>query len=165
MTDIVILSGVIAVTVYIYNTQTEPEHIVKDLSVSMSPETGFQGNFRDAVSIDQPVIMLQADINTGNYAWIQELDRYYWIVEKTVVRTGLTQLVLQSDPLMTFRTQILDLPILVKRCERQALHSGDIGYNGMIPDSEQIIMAYQKIQVKPIMSFEWSGNYNLVTVG
>ena len=152
-------------TVYIYNTQTEPEHIIKDLSVSLSPADGFQGDFRDAVSIDQPVILLQADVNTGNYAYIAELDRYYWIVEKTVVRTGLTQLVLQSDPLMTFSTQILDLPILVKRCERQALYAGDIGYNGMIPDSEQIIMAYQKIQVKPIMSFTWSGNYNLVTVG
>lgn len=152
-------------TVHLYNTQTEPEHLEKDLSVVLSPENGYSGDFVDAVSIDNPVILIEDDIQIANYAYIAEFDRYYWIINKIAVRTGLTQLSLQSDPLMTFRTQIRALPLLVTRCERQALHVGDIGYNSMIPDNQQIVLARDIVQVKQIMSFAWSANVNLVTVG
>lgn len=122
-------------TLHIYNTTTDPEHAIKDLSNVVSPAGGYQGNVRDAVSIDRPVIMVQATITTGNYAYIPDFGRYYWILEKTVVRTGLTQLILQSDPLHSFYAQYAALPLYVTRCEQTANENNPHGYNTYIRDS------------------------------
>lgn len=152
-------------TIHIYNTPTAPEHIYKDISTVITPADGVSGAVRGAISIDAPVVELSGSWRTGNYAYIPDFGRYYWIRGRDLERKDLTVLVLESDPLMSFSGQILDLPVLVDRCEKQALFAGDIGYNGMIPDPRQIVLARQQVQVKHIMSFSWSGNYNLVTVG
>lgn len=154
-------------TVHLYNTPTAPEHLYKDVSddVRLTPEIGVSGAVRGAISIDAPVVELSGSWRTGNYAYIPDFGRYYWIRGRDLERKDLTVLVLESDPLMSFASQIITLPIHVNRCEKQALYSGDIGYNGMIPDPRQIVLARQQVQVKHIMTFSWSGSYNLVTVG
>lgn len=149
----------------IYNTPTAPDHLYKDISTVISPAAGYSGAIRGELSVDQPTVRIEAAITTGNYVKIRELGRYYWITERNVIRDGLTELTLQSDPLMSFAAQIVTLPILAARTEKQATDTDPVGYNSMIFDGNQKTLVRHQIQRKLIMTFTWSSNLNLVTVG
>lgn len=122
--------------VTIYNTSTGAEHVVKDISAG-TVVGSYSGDVRGEVSVEQPVIEIEATITTGNYAYIDAFGRYYWITERNVIRTGLTELYLKSDPLFTFwqSGQLQTLPIYVTRSEQQPTESnGNCGFNTYIPD-------------------------------
>lgn len=66
------------------------------------------GNLRNESNIVNPVILVSTSNPAGyNYAYIPEWKRYYYIKDITSVRTGIWKLQLQSDPLMSFSSQIL----------------------------------------------------------
>lgn len=122
--------------VTVYNTPTGAEHVVKDISAGTVINT-YKGDVRGEVSVDQPIIIVEATVTTGNYAYIDVFGRFYWIRERNVIRTGLTELVLKSDPLFSFwqTSQIQTLPIYVTRSEQRPQESnGNNGYNTYIPD-------------------------------
>lgn len=126
-------------TIHIYNTPTEQNHLIKDISNRVSPESGYSGDVRGAVSVDRPVIVIEDTITTGNYCHIPEFGRYYWIVNRNVLRTGITELTLESDVLMSFagtaNSGILSLPIYAVRTEQRATEDNLCGYNSYIRDS------------------------------
>lgn len=120
--------------VTIYNTPTAAEHVVKDISSTVGT---YAGNARGEISVDRPVIEIEDTILTGNYAYISEFGRYYWISERNVLRTGLTELVLHSDALFTFwqTGQLQTLPIYVTRSEQQPTEvNANCGFNTYVPD-------------------------------
>lgn len=120
--------------VTIYNTPTGAEHVVKDISSAVGTYTG---DSRGEISVDRPMIEIEDTILTGNYAYIAEFGRYYWISERNVLRTGLTELVLHSDALFTFwqTGQLQTLPIYVTRSEQQPTEANaNCGFNTYIPD-------------------------------
>lgn len=122
--------------VTVYNTPTGAEHVVKDISAGTVAGT-YEGDVRGAVSVDRPIIEIEATVTTGNYAYIDEFGRYYWITERNVIRTGLTELVLKSDPLFTFwqSGQLGALPVYVTRSEQQPTEANaNCGFNTYIPD-------------------------------
>lgn len=120
-------------TITIYNVQSDPDHLIQTLP---APTGSYTGAARDPVSVDQPVIMLQAQITVGNYAYIPEFRRYYWIREKNVIRDDLTVLTLASDPCMSFAAGIRNLPVYALRTSRTAETEASVtGYNADIPDS------------------------------
>ena len=119
----------------IYNTTTAPEHLYKDISTVISPAAGYSGAVRGELSVDMPTVRIEAAITTGNYVKIRELGRYYWITERNVIRDGLTELTLKSDPLMSFASQILTLPIYVTRTEQRATEEKPLGWNSYLHDS------------------------------
>lgn len=66
------------------------------------------GNLRNESNIISPSIIISTGNPSGyNYAYIPEWKRYYYITDITSVRTGIWQLQLKSDPLMSFAEQIL----------------------------------------------------------
>lgn len=154
-----------SITVHVYNTPTAPEHLYKDLTTEISPAAGYTGDVRGEISVDAPVVLLQATILTGNYVHIPEFGRYYWITDRNIERTDLTELTLQSDPLMSFASQIVSLPILASRTQKQSTDTDPVGYNSMLYDGNQKTLVRHQIQRKLIMTFTWSSNLNLVTVG
>lgn len=121
-------------TLTVYNVQSDPDHLQQTLPASAVGT--YTGAARDPVSVDAPVISVQAQILTGNYAHIPEFGRYYWIREKNVLRNDLTVLTLESDPCMSFATGIKALPVYALRTSKLALSESDVtGYNADIPDS------------------------------
>lgn len=150
-----------SITVHVYDTPTSPEHLYKDLSTVISPEAGFTGDVRGDVSVDAPVILLQATILVGNYVHIPEFGRYYWITDRNIERTDLTELTLRSDPLMSFAGQILGLDILVERCTKQAQPGDPAGYNSLLPDGRIPVtsQAYYREFLIPGLSFEYPTGY------
>ena len=146
------------VTVYI--TGSDPQHVVKDLTTVVG---SYAGDVRGEVSVDRPVVLIQATIETGNYVYIDEFDRYYWITDRNIVRTDLTELTLRSDPLMTFgrssTSPLYGLPIYVTRTEQQAAEANSsCGWNAYIPDRtvQKTARTFTKVTVDPyIPKFEY----------
>ena len=138
-------------TVTVYNTTTDPYHVVKDITNKIDD---YSGNVRGAVSVDRPVIEIEDTILTGNYCYIDTFGRFYWITERNVLRTGLTQLVLRSDPLMSFHytEQLQTLPIYVTRTDQESNETnGNCGYNVYIPDKfvQKTARTYSIVKVDP----------------
>ena len=90
------------VSMTLYQTASERTKLVK----SLSPGTSLTGYIRGTVDVIRPVIEVQADVISDNYAYITEFGRYYFIDERTLIRTGLTQLRLRCDVLMSYADSI-----------------------------------------------------------
>lgn len=154
-------------TVHIYNTPTAPEHLYKDVSddVRLTPEAGIGGAVRGAVVVDNPVVTVEGTWKSGNYCYIPDFGRYYYIIERDLERKDLTVLYLQSDPLMSFASQILDQTILVNRCTKKAEPGDPAGYNSYLHDGQIRIssQSYYREFAVPGISFEYPTNYNNVT--
>lgn len=151
-------------TLHVYDTPTGPEWMIKDLSTKVSPDTGWSGAVRGEISIENPTIEVQAAVTVGNYAYIPDFARYYWIREKTVVRRDLSVLVLESDPLMTASGQIPDLPIVATRASQRARTLQDAGWNAYLADRELPIEVPTIQDYYLLHTFVW-GDYILVTIG
>lgn len=78
--------------------------------------TSFQGVPRDEVSIMSPTIRFESqDVLRFNYAYIPELQRYYTITNVTAYREGVWDVSFAVDVLMSFRGDILALPVIVDK--------------------------------------------------
>ena len=61
-------------------------------------------------SILQPVLILK-NYSNGNYCYIEEFKRYYYITDIKLLTGGLYQLQLEVDVLMTYKDIIINNPI------------------------------------------------------
>lgn len=78
--------------------------------------TTFQGVPRDEVSIMSPTIRFEnQEVLRFNYAYIPELQRYYTIINVTAYREGVWDVSFAVDVLMSFRGDILALPVIVDK--------------------------------------------------
>lgn len=124
---------------------SDDEHKVhKTLSILGS----YTGSLKDDCSMENPSIMVQVPegtIQQANYAAVSagtELERtyYYFIKDKVMHRTGVVELILECDYLMTFEDEIRDLRCTVDRNELEA--------NAYLLDNEYKILAYDNIVTK-----------------
>jgi len=124
---------------------SDDEHKVhKNLSILGS----YTGSLKEDCDMEQPSIMVQVPegtIQQANYAAISaggELPRtyYYFIKDKVMHRTGIVELTLECDYLMTFENEIRNLVCTVDRNEKEA--------NAYLIDNEYKILAYDNIVTK-----------------
>lgn len=90
---------------------SEPNKINKSL------QTGpvLTGSLRESSSILDPVLLLEADSLTGyNYCHIPLFGRYYYITDATSIRTGLWEVSMHTDPLMTYRSQLMNVSCILE---------------------------------------------------
>lgn len=99
-------------TVYVYNTPTGTEHMKKDISSQIGE---YSGSVRGSVVVESPVILLNATLLSGNYAYIPDFGRYYYIRSKNIVRKDLTEVQLEVDVLMSYQQQILNARCICAR--------------------------------------------------
>lgn len=151
-------------TVHVYDTPTAPDHMIKDLNTVVSPQDGWSGAVRGEISIEHPVITVEASVQSGNYCYIPDFGRYYWITDKNLVRRDLTELSLESDPLMSFATDIAALPIVVSRTSRDAVLDTDPGCNAYLADRQQPMLVPTIQDVHVLHEFA-SDSYLLLVVG
>lgn len=149
-------------TVTVYNTPTAPEHMTKDITQQIGSYT--VGGVRDAVGVESPVITVNATITAGNYAYVPDFGRYYYIRSKNVIRKDLTELQLDVDVLMSYGAQIRTLPIIASRSAQRAADDQSAGWNAYLSDPQQPVIVPTKEDVYMIGEMSW-GSLILLTVG
>lgn len=99
-----------------YNNRSENNKIGKMLS----QQTTLSGAFRDASNVISPRVTIEAGNLDGlNYAYIAQFGRYYFITEKTALRTNLWDVQLSVDVLESFKNQILNLTGIIDKQENE----------------------------------------------
>lgn len=102
----------------LYNVACGVNHI--DKTNYLGTATTYSGSIKDngSVSIDEPTVLLATSIAPmANYCYIDAFGRYYWIVNRRAVRTGLFEIDCISDPLMSFAASIKASPAVAARTE------------------------------------------------
>lgn len=143
---------------------SDDEHKVhKNLSILGS----YTGSLKEDCDMEQPTIMVQVPegtIQQANYAAMSagtELERtyYYFIKDKVMHRSGIVELTLECDYLMTFEDEIKNLVCTVDRTSYQDVT------NAYLVDNEYQILACENIVTKNFpIGFE-DESMVLLTVG
>lgn len=182
--------------IYLMNTPTDTEHVIKELpsgwdAVGDTNPYRRSGNVRGEASVDDMTFLVDGNVKDENYCYIPEFRRFYWITLRNVLRTGVTELTLKSDPLMSFYLGytesgtyvdgIEDLPVYVTRCSPKGQNDTElqIGFNSYLRDDG--VPVIQKVRTemhhipyfeqensegeKEQVSFSFDNGYWLVTVG
>lgn len=88
------------------------------LDKSLSGELKFNGKLREESSVVNPSIMILAtNPSSYNYAYIPEFNRYYFITDMVSVRTGLWEISMHVDVLMSFKDGIKNTSIILSDTE------------------------------------------------
>lgn len=76
-------------------------------------------HFKDNCSVQRPSIMLEKndELLSANYAYIDTLDRYYFIDNITLLKGGIMQFDLSVDVLHTYRDNIKNATAYIERSE------------------------------------------------
>ena len=87
----------------LYKTNDSPNTINKTLTDSLTINI----NFKKDVDVVNPEIVLSGDFRGYNYAYIAELNRYYFIDSMEQLNLHLVKLFLKCDVLETYKAEIL----------------------------------------------------------
>lgn len=92
-----------------------------------------------------------------NYVWISELKRFYYI-RSWVMANGFINMELEIDVLMTYRRELMDTVVMVKRCDNYMTKNDQGNYvwkfprsakpNYYIRDEKMKFNAYNNVRVK-----------------
>lgn len=122
------------------------------------------GSLRDECSLINPVILLETAEATAcraNYLEITDLDiqRYYFIKDWIMYRTGILEVHAELDPLMTYESEIRQVSATIERNEYEA--------DSYLVDENYVIDAYSNyVTIDFPNGFDTSNDtYVLMTVG
>jgi hypothetical protein len=124
-------------------------------------EFSISGTLREETSIINPIIIIKnAEPIRYNYAYIPQFKRYYYINNIESIRNGIWKLYFEVDPLMSFKTDILALKVVVNK---QSLAKNGDEY---IDDGSLVI---DNLLFKTVYNFSNgfnnTGEYILITAG
>lgn len=94
----------------IYDNNSNTNVLIKN--IELINELDF--NLKSDNSILQPILILK-NYTTGNYCYIEEFKRYYYITDIKLLQGGLFELHLDIDVLMTYKDVILKNPITTQK--------------------------------------------------
>lgn len=94
----------------IYNNNSNTNVINKN--ITLINELDF--NLKSDNSILQPILILKNYVG-GNYCYIEEFKRYYFINDVRLLSNGLYELHLNVDVLMTYKNEIMNNPISTRK--------------------------------------------------
>lgn len=96
----------------LYYNHSDYRYINKDVEFGEV----INGTLKDATSIMSPVVLVDSDsILRYNYVYIPEFQRYYEVTEVTSVRTGLWEVSMKCDVLMSFRGDIMATQVIIDK--------------------------------------------------
>ena len=144
------------IDVEMYVNLSEPNKINKFL------RTGpiHSGSLRDGTSILDPVVMIEAGALMGyNYARIPIFGRYYYITNVVSLRTGLWEVSMHTDPLMTYRSQLMDVSVILDT-------STSAGADEYLTGPQWVARAKELTNIIPFPSgLAQDGEFILITAG
>lgn len=98
----------------LYKMKSEKQKLNKDLE----SDDEYTGYLKDQCSVINPVFMVEDDNpSLYNYAYIPAFHRYYFIDDIISVRTGLWELHLSVDVLMSFKNDIKEMHVILSDSE------------------------------------------------
>lgn len=130
------------------------------INKSLTSGVTLSGNLRNESNVVNPTIIVNTDNPTiYNYAFIPAFNRYYYITDYISIRTGIWQLNLKSDVLMSFKDSILNSSALINKTE-------SVGKNNYLSGNNWVNNCKTKTD---IISFSNGllndGQYILITAG
>lgn len=96
-------------TIVMMNNRSELNKVSKDV-VPLQEYTGYLKNETSIINVD---IVIDADKIDGNYLYIRELDKYYFINDISSIRTRLWNINATIDVLQTYNTEIYEQYALI----------------------------------------------------
>lgn len=94
-------------TIYLHNNTEPVNKIRKSIRNSPTSGTAFTGQLVEGTSIIDPDILVESSsVPAGNYAYISEFGRYYFIKNIESEKTNLWRLHMHVDVLASFADQI-----------------------------------------------------------
>lgn len=116
----------------IYNNNSNNNVLNKNITLVDTLEF----NLKIDNSILQPVLILK-NYNNGNYCYIKEFKRYYYITDIKLLTGGLYQLQLDIDVLMTYKNVIITNPILTHKIVKIV---NDVDFNSLYDFKQFLLM-------------------------
>ena len=104
------------------------KHIESTKQPNVATWTNYDVVFKDGTDVVNPTVVLSIPYSTAktyNYGYM--LDRYYWIENIKMVRTGLCEIQLKTDVLATYKSNIGSASLYILRSSVQS--DGDIQDN------------------------------------
>ena len=137
-------------TILLYDCQDDNHHIPKHMTLVKT----LVGSLRDEASLENPTIRIE-ESSDFNYAYIQEYNRYYYVIDIIRVRTGIMDIVLKVDVLQSFYKQFMYAPMICSR--------SDSTYNKFIVDNRRKYEQRQEHEYVNIGRF--SDDFDIILVG
>lgn len=103
--------------IILYSNSSAPEKLDKTLSEIVD----LTGTLKDASSFIDPTVMIEAtqsQMAACNYIRIPQFERYYFVKNITVLRTGLYQLDCHVDVLTTYKAGIRKNSAIIERSQK-----------------------------------------------
>lgn len=118
--------------------------VLVDKSAALSESVGkmtINGEMRDTLNVEDPLILLEVEYPYNfmnyNYAHITNLGYYYFMEKPMCIRTGLWQIQLHMDYLMSFKSEIKKMSGIIARNEHV--------YNTKLIDDRLHFLGYKEV--------------------
>ena len=140
----------------LYKNNSEKNKINKNLSNGHT----LTGTLRNESNVVNPTIIINIDNPTSyNYAYIPMFGRYYFITDFVSLRTGIWQINLKSDVLMSFKDPILNSRALIQNTQ-------SVGKSNYLSGSNWVNNCKTKTDIIPFSNGLLNdGQYILITAG
>ena len=140
----------------LYKNNSEKNKISKSLSNGHT----LSGTLRNESNVVSPTIIINIDNPTSyNYAYIPMFGRYYFITDFVSLRTGIWQINLKSDVLMSFKGPILNSRALIQNTQ-------SVGKSNYLSGSNWVNNCKTKTDIIPFSNGLLNdGQYILITAG
>ena len=97
-----------------YTNESPKNKIGKTLTLTYT----YTGTLRAECSVTRPIFHLEADTISGNYFYVQDFGRYYYVKEVTAVRNGLWEVRGQVDVLESYAAAIKAQTVILEDTSR-----------------------------------------------
>ena len=147
------------ISLTLFNNTTEDKKV--DKTNYLVNAKVLYGTLRKATSITRSIIEIEYDdVFDYNYAYISLFNRYYFITDIISLRTGLWQINLKCDVLMSFKNQILNKEVIV---DRQEFNYNDYLVDDKIPAQTNPIIEVEEIETDDVIKStnQYNDNYIL----
>lgn len=140
----------------LYKNNSEKNKIRKNLSNGHT----LSGTLRNESNVVNPAIIINIDNPTVyNYVYIPMFGRYYFITDFVSLRTGIWQINLKSDVLMSFKDSILSSRALIQNTQ-------SVGKSDYLNGSNWVTNCKTKTDIIPFSNGLLNdGQYILITAG
>jgi hypothetical protein len=128
---------------------------------NITNEFSITGTLRESTSIVNPEItVVSSDPLRYNYCYISAFQRYYYINNVVSEKNGVWKLIMEVDPLMSFKNDILALKVVVSK--QSSLTNGDeyIDDGSLVTDNLMFKTVYNFAN-----GFNNNSEYILITAG
>lgn len=142
--------------VTIYNNKSPNNKLNKDLEIIIPDLSGAVKEPLSATDKGEILITYQG-VLSGNYIYISDIDKYYYIHNIEYIRSGVIKITISVDVLMSYKSDILALPVIVKR--------GEYINNNYISDNEITAYNFNNVITRKFNKSFDNYNYYLVVAG